>query len=176
MSDETLFHLALEKPAAERPAFLKRACAGDDALRQRVEALLRSHETPDSFLVGAGREPRGDHRIRAPSGSLTPKARAGPDEEAIVRSSTADGTGSRIGPYKLLQQIGEGGMGTVYMAEQTAAGAADGRAEDHQGRHGQPAGARPVRGRAAGAGADGSPQHRQGARCRHHRQPAARTS
>ena len=64
MSDETLFHLALEKPAAERPAFLEQACAGDDALRRRVEALLRSHETPDSFLVRPGGEPRGDHRLR----------------------------------------------------------------------------------------------------------------
>ena len=57
MNDETLFHLALEKPAAERPAFLEQACAGDDALRQRVEALLRSHETPDSFLVRSEENP-----------------------------------------------------------------------------------------------------------------------
>jgi hypothetical protein len=101
MNEETLFHLALEKPAAERPAFLDQACAGDAELRERVEGLLRSHETPDSFLVN-------------------------PPAEGLERSvdsdpigSTAEGPGSRIGPYKLLEQIGEGGMGIVYMAEQT---------------------------------------------------------
>jgi eukaryotic-like serine/threonine-protein kinase len=51
MSDETLFHLALEKPAAERFAFLEQACAGDDALRQRVEALLRSHEKTEGDIA-----------------------------------------------------------------------------------------------------------------------------
>ena len=118
MSDETLFHLALEKPAAERPAFLEQACAGDDALRQRVEALLRSHETPDSFLVGSAENPE----ATTDSSAIQIADAEGPDgtdEESIGRSSTAEGPGSRIGPYKLLQPIGEGGMGTVYMAEQT---------------------------------------------------------
>ena len=63
MSDETLFHRALEKPVAERSAFLEQACAGDTSLRHRVEALLRSHETPDSFLVGARGEAGGDRRL-----------------------------------------------------------------------------------------------------------------
>ena len=53
MNDEELFHLALEKPIGERSAFVDRACAGDASRRRRVEALLRSHETPDSFLEGA---------------------------------------------------------------------------------------------------------------------------
>ena len=63
-------------------------------------------------------------------------------------------------------------MGVVYMAEQARAGPPPGRPQDHQGRHGHRAGGRPVRGRAPGAGADGPPQHRQGPRRRHDRQPA----
>src|SRR5262249_19731200 len=51
MNEETLFHRALEKPPGERAAFLDRACAGDAALRQRVEVLLRAHDDPGSFLT-----------------------------------------------------------------------------------------------------------------------------
>ena len=58
--------------------------------------------------------------------------------------------GTQIGPYKLLQQIGEGGMGVVYMAEQNEPVKRRGGAQDHQAGHGHAAGDRPVRGRAAG--------------------------
>jgi serine/threonine protein kinase len=109
MNDESLFHLALEKPAAERPGLLEQACSGDEALRQRVEALLRSHETPDSFLIRSVENPE----------ATTDSSSGGTDEESTGRRMSTDGSGSRIGPYKLLQPIGEGGMGTVYMAEQT---------------------------------------------------------
>ena len=54
-------------------------------------------------------------------------------------------------------------MGVVYMAEQTGAGPAHGRPQDHQAGHGHAAGDRPLRGRAAGAGDDGPSEHRQGA-------------
>ena len=118
LSDETLFHLALEKPAAERPAFLEQACAGDTVLRHRVEALLRSHETPDSFLVRSERNPEATKD--SDSDQVADDAGAAwPETERIARNPTGEGPGSRIGPYKLLQQIGEGGMGTVFMAEQT---------------------------------------------------------
>jgi serine/threonine protein kinase len=92
MIEEDIFHRALEKPTlAEQLAFLDQVCADQPELRQRVERLLRSHRHEDSFL-------------HAPVTA---------DE---VRAET---TGTVIGPYKLLQQIGEGGMGTVFMAEQT---------------------------------------------------------
>src|SRR4051812_10916698 len=119
MSDETLFHLALEKPTAERAAFLEQACSGDEALRRRIEDLLRSHETPDSFLVNSEVNPE-------PTSASDPSQIADdahpdrPDAKSVGWTPTADGPGSFIGPYKLLQPIGEGGMGTVYMAEQRA--------------------------------------------------------
>ena len=119
MSDETLFHHALEKPVAERSAFLEQACAGDTALRHRVEALLRSHETPDSFLVRSEENPEATKDSNSDPVEYDAGA-AGPEKEPIARiNSTVEGPGSRIGPYKLLQAIGEGGMGTVFMAEQT---------------------------------------------------------
>jgi serine/threonine protein kinase len=96
--------LQIEDPA-ERSAYLDQACAGEAGLRQRVEALLKAFEQAGSFL----QQPAGDPRV-------TPDA-APPEPSS--NSNPAEGIGTVIGPYKLLQQIGEGGMGTVFMAEQT---------------------------------------------------------
>jgi serine/threonine protein kinase/WD40 repeat protein len=97
MTEEALFTAALAMPShEERRAFLDQACASETGLRQRVEALLHAHDNPDSFLD-------------APSSGLPPAT----DDLCSERP------GAVIGPYKLLQQIGEGGMGTVFMAEQT---------------------------------------------------------
>jgi hypothetical protein len=52
MTPEELFHEALSKPPAERPAFLAAARAGDEGLRERVDALVRAHENPGGFLAG----------------------------------------------------------------------------------------------------------------------------
>ncbi|HKI31789.1 MAG TPA: protein kinase [Gemmataceae bacterium] len=95
--EEALFAAALEKPTrAERAAYLEGACGGDRALRARIEALLAAHDAGGGVLD-------------APPSALIPTAAYRP---------LTEGPGTVIGPYKLLQQIGEGGMGVVYMAEQ----------------------------------------------------------
>jgi eukaryotic-like serine/threonine-protein kinase len=106
MNEETLFHLALEKPAAERAAFLDRACGGDTTLRQRLDALLLAHANPGSFLQGPAVKAMADS-------DLPDTVRPG-----LGPGRLCEGPGSRVGPYRLLQQIGEGGMGVVFLAEQ----------------------------------------------------------
>jgi eukaryotic-like serine/threonine-protein kinase len=97
--EEVLFREALQRAVGpERENYLGQACAGDAPLRGRLEALLQAHENPDPFL-----EP-----LAAP-----PANAAG-----VLRPE--EGPGTVIGRYKLLQQIGEGGCGVVYMAEQEA--------------------------------------------------------
>ena len=156
MNERDLFIATLQiDDPAERAAYLDKGCGGDAELRQRVEALLAAFGQAGSFL---------QQPAAAPSATAegTP---VGPSQQ----NAPAEELGTVIGPYKLLQQIGEGGMGTVFMAEQNRAGPAQGRPQDHQAGHGHAAGDRPLRGRAAGPGPDGPPQHRQGARRRHHR-------
>ncbi len=98
-----IFLSALDAPPEERAALLDSECAGDSALRRHVEDLLRVHDEPDSLLDS----PRIDVGI--------PKS----VDAATMAHSVSEQSGAQIGPYKLLQQIGEGGMGVVYMAEQT---------------------------------------------------------
>jgi serine/threonine protein kinase/tetratricopeptide (TPR) repeat protein len=101
-----LFLRALEIPGAEdRRQFLDTACAGNSSLRERVDALLRASEQAGSFLEHPAAEP-GATRAHVPSTM---------DEAA----TPPVGLGATIGPYKLVQELGEGGMGTVYLAQQT---------------------------------------------------------
>src|SRR6516164_9653763 len=93
-----LFSQAAEfQTAEEQAAFLDQACRGDTELRAQLEELLRAHREAGSFL----QEP-----------SALPAA-------TVDEVRTGERPGTIIGPYKLLEPIGEGGMGTVWMAQQT---------------------------------------------------------
>ena len=106
MSEETLFTEALEiADPAGRAAFLDRVCADNPDLRSRLDRLLAQHAQAGSFL--------GQPAALPPTGPLA--APAGDTTNALP---TARPDGGVIGPYKLVEVIGEGGMGTVWLAQQ----------------------------------------------------------
>jgi eukaryotic-like serine/threonine-protein kinase len=103
---EAIYFAALEKKLGERVAYLDEACAGQPELRARVERLLAAQPQVGQFL-----EP--------PAGPMTADDPATTPPRAVDPSTSAvEHPGACVGLYKLLQLIGEGGMGTVWMAEQ----------------------------------------------------------
>jgi len=98
-----VFNAALQLPTGERAAYLSERCHDDPELRRRVATLLQAHDRAGAFL----QEPPG--RSAAPSELNGDRSDREPPGETC---------GDRVGHYKLLQQIGEGGCGVVYMAEQ----------------------------------------------------------
>src|SRR5207302_3914759 len=80
---------------AQRAAYLDRACADSPMLRERLDGLLSMHAQAGSFL-------------ESPAGAAV----------ATVEEPVSEGPGTLIGPYKLLEQLGEGGFGVVFLAEQ----------------------------------------------------------
>jgi len=98
---DDLFHSALERAPAERAAFLDDACAGDESLRKQVEALLAAHVEGGSF-------------IENPALQVEARSLAMEEHQSAV--------GKTIGHYKIISSIGVGGMGEVYLAQDTKLG------------------------------------------------------
>ncbi len=88
---DQIFHEALDMPAAERTRFIEETCSGNPSLRREVEELIAAHETAGSFLEAGAAQ-----TYAAPSVTIA--------------------AGTRLGPYKIVAKIGEGGMGAVYRA------------------------------------------------------------
>jgi eukaryotic-like serine/threonine-protein kinase len=104
MTERDIFISVLQKDnPAERRAYLDLVCAGQPELRNQVENLLRLCEGAGSFLEKPAAE----------------VAATGEFPTAAQRASGQGASGAVIGPYKLVEQIGEGGMGSVWMAQQT---------------------------------------------------------
>ena len=111
---EEVFFAALEKDPADRSAYLDAACAGRPELRARVDKLLAAHPKVGGFL-----EPPGTAGVPPATVTAAPAPDPDPDPTASHRPAGAAPGAVVAGRYKLLQQIGEGGMGTVWMADQT---------------------------------------------------------
>ena len=133
--EETLFYDALKVAPSERKAFLDRTCGGDLELCAAVEEMLAAQDEVDQFFV-----------------ECTPALKPEVDESLLTaieglaqETSAADEQlGTWIGPYKLLEKIGEGGCGVVYMADAGEADPAEGGAQNHQAGDGHQERHRPV--------------------------------
>ncbi len=102
MREEWVLRQARERPAAERAAFLDGACAGDVALRERLERLLALDDQSDELLA---------------NGAAAATVRAAINLD--LSDFRDEAIGQALGRYKLVEAIGEGGCGVVYVAQQT---------------------------------------------------------
>lgn len=122
MNEETLFHLALEKPPHDRAVFLNGACAGDAELRQRMEVLLQAHEHPGSFLkepvdeqiATSAFQSDGTPDQSPPTHGIEGQVHV--DELSFLAAPTKPGFLGRLGHYEVQEVIGKGGFGIVLKA------------------------------------------------------------
>lgn len=98
---EHIYHSALQLHEGEREAFLRQACEGDESLCEEVVSLIAAYESSGSFM-------------KKPAMSIGMKLLACSDEETLL--------GCHIGPYEILSLIGRGGMGDVYLAQDSRLG------------------------------------------------------
>ena len=111
--EEAICLAALEVPdPARRKSFLDRACAGDERLKASVEEMLTAHAGAEKFFA------RGRAAINASVSALAGEATPLTSEAAPKPEAQDEQLGQSVGRYKLMERLGEGGCGTVYLAEQ----------------------------------------------------------
>ncbi len=101
-----IFLESLDQPPDQVLALVEQACGGDDQVRQRVHALVQAHNRSGDFLAASRQE-----EVFAQSSAAV--------EQTAMHTTASMRAGETIGPYKLLEEIGEGGMGSVWIAQQS---------------------------------------------------------